>query len=95
MCIRDRGSDYQAIARAIRSELNALITDIPQLLDATLMDDTPAANMEKMCIRDRTERFPALGGGVAVGSKEITRFMWREFQTRPSGSLNSDCLMRR
>jgi type VI secretion system protein ImpA len=40
------GSDYQAIARAIRSELNALITDIPQLLDATLMDDTPAANME-------------------------------------------------
>ena len=40
------GSDYEAIARAIRSELNALITDIPQLLDATLMDDTPAANME-------------------------------------------------
>jgi len=40
------GNDYQAIARAIRSELNALITDIPQLLDATLMDDTPAANME-------------------------------------------------
>jgi len=40
------GSDYEAIARAIRSELNALVTDIPQLLDATLMDDTPAANME-------------------------------------------------
>jgi len=40
------GSDYEAIARAIRSELKALITDIPQLLDATLMDDTPAANSE-------------------------------------------------
>jgi len=38
------GSDYEAIARAIRSELKALIIDIPQLLEATLMDDTPAAN---------------------------------------------------
>ncbi|HET9409543.1 MAG TPA: type VI secretion system protein TssA [Candidatus Sulfotelmatobacter sp.] len=40
------GSDYAAIAQAIRSELKALVTDIPQLLDATLMDDTPAANQE-------------------------------------------------
>jgi len=40
------GSRYEAIARAIRSELKALIKDIPQLLDATLMDETPAANAE-------------------------------------------------
>jgi type VI secretion system protein ImpA len=40
------GSGYEAIARAIRSELKALTTDIPQLLDATLMDETPAANAE-------------------------------------------------
>jgi type VI secretion system protein ImpA len=40
------GSDYEPIARAIRSELKALITEIPQLLDATLMDDTPAANAQ-------------------------------------------------
>jgi type VI secretion system protein ImpA len=40
------GSSYEAIARAIRSELKALVTDIPQLLDATLMDETPAANAE-------------------------------------------------
>ncbi|MFZ0957784.1 MAG: type VI secretion system protein TssA, partial [Candidatus Sulfotelmatobacter sp.] len=40
------GGDYAAIVRAIRSELKALITDIPQLLDATLMDETPAANAE-------------------------------------------------
>ena len=40
------GSDYAAIVRAIRSELKALITDIPQLLDATLMDETPVANAE-------------------------------------------------
>jgi type VI secretion system protein ImpA len=40
------GSDYAAIVRAIRSELKALISDIPQLLDATLMDETPVANAE-------------------------------------------------
>jgi len=40
------GSGYEGIAKAIRSELKALITDIPQLLDATLMDETPAANAE-------------------------------------------------
>jgi type VI secretion system protein ImpA len=40
------GSEYEAIGRAIRSELKALLTDIPELLDATLMDDTPAANAE-------------------------------------------------
>ena len=40
------GTGYEAIARAIRSELKALVTDIPQLLDATLMDETPVANAE-------------------------------------------------
>jgi type VI secretion system protein ImpA len=40
------GSAYESVARAIRSELKALVTDIPQLLDATLMDETPSANAE-------------------------------------------------
>lgn len=40
------GSDYDAIAAAIRSELRALVADVPPLLDALLMDDTPAANGE-------------------------------------------------
>jgi len=40
------GSGYETIAKAIRSELKSLVTDIPQLLDATLMDETPAANAE-------------------------------------------------
>ena len=40
------GSDYQLIAMAIRSELRALIRDLPQIPDMTLMDDTPAANAE-------------------------------------------------
>ncbi len=38
------GPDYDAIAIAIRSELRALLRDLPQLLHATLLDDTPAAN---------------------------------------------------
>ena len=40
------GGDYNAIAVAIRSELRALLRDLPQLLEATLTDDTPAANAE-------------------------------------------------
>jgi len=38
------GDDYRAIAIAIRSELRTLLRDLPSLLDATLSDDTPAAN---------------------------------------------------
>jgi type VI secretion system protein ImpA len=40
------GADYQPIANAIKSELRALLNDLPELLDATLLDDTPAANQE-------------------------------------------------
>jgi type VI secretion system protein ImpA len=40
------GPKYETLARAILAELKLLITDIPQLVDATLMDDMPAANAE-------------------------------------------------
>ncbi len=40
------GSDYKAIRTAICSELRALLLDLPELLDASLLDDTPAANPE-------------------------------------------------
>jgi type VI secretion system protein ImpA len=40
------GSDHAPIAAAIRSELCALLNDVPELLDANLLDDTPAANSE-------------------------------------------------
>jgi len=40
------GSEYEPIAAAIRSELKMLVHDMPQLLDANLLDDTPAANSE-------------------------------------------------
>lgn len=44
----EQGSDYGAIAAAVRSELRTLLTDYPQLLDMTLMDDTPTANAETL-----------------------------------------------
>jgi type VI secretion system protein ImpA len=40
------GAEYQPIATAIQSELRALLKDLPVLLEATLLDDTPAANPE-------------------------------------------------
>ena len=40
------GSKYSGIAIAIRSELKALLRDLPQLLETSLLDDTPAANSE-------------------------------------------------
>jgi type VI secretion system protein ImpA len=40
------GSDYDGIAKAIRTELRALLRDVPQILDSMLLDDTPAANPE-------------------------------------------------
>lgn len=40
------GSDYEPIASAIRLELKVLLHDVPELLQATMLDDTPAANGE-------------------------------------------------
>lgn len=40
------GSEYEPVAAAIRADLRALLADYPDLLNASLMDDTPAANLE-------------------------------------------------
>ena len=40
------GSDYQIVTNAIRGALRGLLADLPQLVDMTLMDDTPTANAE-------------------------------------------------
>jgi type VI secretion system protein ImpA len=76
------GSDYAAIVRAIRSELKALITDIPQLLDATLMDETPVANAETRAwlvslTQAPPEQTPAAEAGAAVsGSTNGSGSRW-------------------
>ena len=40
------GEDYSTIAIAISSEIRTLLCDLPHLMNATLNDDTPAANAE-------------------------------------------------
>ncbi|HEY5062455.1 MAG TPA: type VI secretion system domain-containing protein, partial [Gemmatimonadaceae bacterium] len=40
------GSDYDAVSAALRGALRSLLADMPQLVDMTLMDDTPTANAE-------------------------------------------------
>lgn len=40
------GSDYFSVAAALRGSLKSLLSDLPQLLDMTMMDDTPTANSE-------------------------------------------------
>ncbi|HSG81344.1 MAG TPA: type VI secretion system protein TssA [Gemmatimonadota bacterium] len=40
------GSEYDHVAAAILSALTALLRDLPQLPDLTMMDDTPTANEE-------------------------------------------------
>jgi len=68
------GSDYDAIAAAIRSELRALLNDVPQLLDASLLDDTPAANAETRAWLEQLDgtsaavSTPALPETVSPGS---------------------------
>ena len=59
------GSNYDPIAVAIRSELRCLLRDVPQLLEATLMDDTPAANQETRAWLSEILKEPANGVGPA------------------------------
>jgi type VI secretion system protein ImpA len=40
------GSEYEAVAKAIRGELKALLADVPDLTTMSLMDDMPTANEE-------------------------------------------------
>jgi len=54
------GEEYSAIESAICSELKCLLADLPQLWDANLLDDTPAANAEtKAWLRMIGDRPPA------------------------------------
>jgi type VI secretion system protein ImpA len=76
------GSDYEAIARAIRSELKALVTDLPQLLDANLMDDVPAANGDtRAWLKSLTQEAPPpaapaepSAGAAVAGGGSVSRW---------------------
>jgi type VI secretion system protein ImpA len=53
-------SGYAAIAQAVRSELRALLADLPALPSWTLMDDTPTANAETQAWLKQIAEPPAL-----------------------------------
>jgi type VI secretion system protein ImpA len=86
------GSDYAAIVRAIRSELKALITDIPQLLDATLMDETPAANAEtRAWLVSLTQAPPEQTPGAepAAGASAATNGLGSRWPAQPTDAYVS------
>ena len=70
------GAEYQPIATAIQSELRALLNDLPELLDATLLDDTPAANPETKAWLQHLQTpthlaVPADGEGASVATASL------------------------
>ncbi|MEO8050708.1 MAG: type VI secretion system protein TssA [Acidobacteriota bacterium] len=62
---------YYNISKAVVSELRALLVDLPQLPQWTLMDDTPTANAEtQVWIRDVV--LPAPGNGTAAAAPSFS-----------------------
>jgi type VI secretion system protein ImpA len=60
------GSKYDLIAKAIQCELRALLRDVPELMNTTLLDDTPAANQETRTWLRRLSAEPEDTGEEAV-----------------------------
>jgi type VI secretion system protein ImpA len=64
------GSDYFAVATAIRGALKSLLADLPTLVDMTLMDDTPTANVETRAwlktIIPAADESAAVDGGMSA-----------------------------
>jgi type VI secretion system protein ImpA len=60
------GSEYNAIAAAVQSELRALLKDFPGLPEMTLMDDTATANAETQAwLSELTPAAPAASSSDA------------------------------
>ena len=82
------GSEYQPIATAIQSELRALLNDLPELLDATLLDDTPAANPETKAWLQAfagTPQTPPCYRGERRGFSCDRRPQWNALMAHPGG----------
>jgi type VI secretion system protein ImpA len=57
------GAEYAAAGAAIRTALAALLHDFPQLVETTLMDDTPTANAETRAWLAEEQLLPSAGDG--------------------------------
>lgn len=72
---------YHFVGRAIRAELRTLLVDLPQLLDMTLMDDTPTANSEtRAWLRNSVL---SEGAAVAAASSNGDASSETELEPRP------------
>ncbi len=60
------GTEYATIETAIHSELKCLLEDLPQLWDANLLDDTPAANSETRAWLRKLGEKPAASTSAAA-----------------------------
>lgn len=60
------GDEYNGVAAAIRSEVRALLRDVPELRGAILMDDTPACNPQTLAWLDELADDPPM---VAEGEE--------------------------
>jgi type VI secretion system protein ImpA len=83
------GSGYEAVARAIRSELKTLVTDIPQLLDATLMDETPAANCETRAWLVSLTQTPAEASAPAASANGASNGLGSKWPGQPTDAYAS------
>jgi len=62
---------YDLVSTAIRSELNALLLDYPDLAEATLLDDTPTANQEtRAWLKEIAPAAPHIGNSGYVQPAE-------------------------
>lgn len=66
------GDEYAPIAAAIKSEVRNLLQDIPQLRDATLLDDTPVANPETRAWLEELLQGPTAAAPVETSDPEAT-----------------------
>jgi type VI secretion system protein ImpA len=68
---------YYQIAAAIRAEVNGLLADYPALRQASLLDDTPAANPETQAWLDEIAPAPPAEGAYAPAAMEdATQASW-------------------
>jgi type VI secretion system protein ImpA len=69
------GDDYLEVVKAIRSEVRALLRDVPEIRGAVLMDDTPACNPQTIQwlddIADDPAAMPAEGEGEDGGLQPL------------------------
>jgi type VI secretion system protein ImpA len=63
------GSEYELVGKAIRGALASLLADLPGLVDATLMDDSPTASRDTLAWLDE-EGLRSPGGADDRGDDE-------------------------